>query len=241
MTSSTLQTLTGAAFAFSAERIENLGATEYTLVTLAVDDSGSVSPFRDELEKTVQAVVAACRKSPRADNLLLRLVTFSTNVQEVHGYRELAHCNDNDYVGFLRCSGLTALCDATVDGAESISVYGGNLDANDLDANAILIVITDGQENHSTHTEAQAKQKLADSVQSEVLESVRAILVGVDTSGSVGAALDAFRQSVGFDQYVGIGDATASKLARLAEFISKSISAQSTALGTGGPSKSLTF
>lgn len=31
-------------YGFSAQRIEDLGASEYTLVTLAVDDSSSVQP-----------------------------------------------------------------------------------------------------------------------------------------------------------------------------------------------------
>jgi len=78
----TLETLklTGTNFQYSATRIENLGATEYTLVTVVVDTSGSVADFKDELEKCLQKVIEACRKSPRADNLLIRIVTFNNKI-----------------------------------------------------------------------------------------------------------------------------------------------------------------
>jgi hypothetical protein len=76
-------------FEFSGVRPEKLGATEYTLVTVVVDETGSVSAFADELLRCVRAIVEACASSPRADNLLLRLVTFNDRVAEIHGFRPL--------------------------------------------------------------------------------------------------------------------------------------------------------
>ena len=38
--------LAGSHYGFSAKRIEDLGATEYTLVALTGDKSGSIDPFR---------------------------------------------------------------------------------------------------------------------------------------------------------------------------------------------------
>lgn len=45
----------------------------------------------------------------------------------------------------------------------------------------------------------------------------------------------------GFTQYVEVDNATDAKLAKLADFVSRSVSSQSQALGSGGPSKALTF
>jgi hypothetical protein len=56
-------------FQFSAIRPEDLGATEYTLVTIVVDITGSIADFADELLKSVKAIIEACKKSPRAENL----------------------------------------------------------------------------------------------------------------------------------------------------------------------------
>ena len=71
-------------FQFSAVRIENLGATEYTLATIVCDISGSVMRFADELLNCIKAIVEACQKSPRAENLLLRLLLFNDDLVEIH-------------------------------------------------------------------------------------------------------------------------------------------------------------
>ena len=50
-----------------------------------------------------------------------------------------------------------------------------------------------------------------------------------------------FKTDVGFTQYVEIANADAKTLSKLADFVSRSISAQSKSLGAGGGSASLTF
>jgi hypothetical protein len=69
---------------------------------------------------------------------------------------------------------------------------------------------------------------------------VLTILVGVNVKDpSVSQYLADFRKSACFDQYVELAKADAKTLANLARFVSHSISAQSQALGTGGPSQAL--
>src|SRR5438128_2007010 len=115
------QQLPQSSYGYSATRIDNLGATEYTLASIVCDVSGSTSPFLGEMEAAIRKIVQACKYSPRADNLMQL-------------YRD-----------------------------------------------------------------------------------------------------------AGFTQYVEIGDADPKTFAKLAQFVSKSISAQSQSLGTGGPSQSLVF
>src|SRR5579862_6680071 len=98
-------------YGFSATRIEDLGASEYTLVTLVVDASGSTIPFRKEMESVIKEVVKSCKYSPRAANLLLRLIQFDQRLDEIHGFKLLSQCNENDYDNCLTLSGLTALYD----------------------------------------------------------------------------------------------------------------------------------
>jgi hypothetical protein len=69
-------------FNFTAARIGGLGATEYTLVNIAVDMSGSVGAFLPELDRDDRDAIDACRKSPRSDNLLARVAAFSTSLPE---------------------------------------------------------------------------------------------------------------------------------------------------------------
>lgn len=233
-------------YSFSATRISDLGATEYTLATIVVDWSGSTEGFRAEMEKCLKSVVQACKYSPRSDNLMVRLLIFARDLKEIHGFKLLANCNEADYDGILQqqhnIGSTTALYDATVNGVEASSVYGASLIKQDFSANAIVVIITDGMNNEGVFTAKTVRTKLNESVTSETLESMVSVLIGVNiTDPSVTNALTTFQTDAGLSQYVDAGNADAKTLAKLAAFVSKSISSQSQALGTGGPSKQLTF
>src|SRR5688572_20684997 len=101
------QALPAGHYGYSATRLEELGAAEYTLVTVVTDVSGSVSEFLSEMEDALVAILQACKLSPRADNLLVRLVTFADKVTEIHGFKLLEQCHVNAYRGLLRAGGST--------------------------------------------------------------------------------------------------------------------------------------
>lgn len=229
-------------FSFSGQRIGSLGATEFTTATLTVDQSGSVASFKSELEKCMGEVVKACRKSPRADNMMVRTTAFSRNLVEVHGFKTLNNINPGDYDGSLQLGGETALNDATLEATQVMLTYAEAMVKQDFSVNGILIVVTDGDDNASISPTSAIRQALQTAVTGEKLESLVSILVGVNIQSSyVKNKLDAFHKEAGFTQFISLDDASEKTLARLAQFISKSISAQSQALGTGGPSRSLSF
>ena len=142
-------TLPNSHYGYSATRLEELGATEYTVVTVACDVSGSTAAFIFDMEAAITRIVQACKSSPRADNLLLRLVAFDDALSELHGFKLLENCNLADYGGVLRAGGSTALYDAAENAVSSTTSYGQQLLAGDFSANAILFVITDGMDNAS--------------------------------------------------------------------------------------------
>ena len=224
---------------FSGVRTETLGAPEYTLVTLVLDKTGSVVSFADALFGVKKTVVEACRKSPRADYLLLRVVEFNTSVDEVHGFKPLTDIDPTAY-SVPSCQGMTALRDAAFSAIGATNAYGKTLSEQDYLANGIVILATDGGDNCSSTVIADVRNEIKRGVTSEHLESLRTILVGINTT-QCRAELQDFKAEAGIDQYVDVADATPQKLAKLADFVSRSISAQSQALGTGGPSQSLTF
>ena len=47
-------------FGFSAEKIENLGAANYTLVDIQIDETGSVYNFKDDLILTLKNIYMQC-------------------------------------------------------------------------------------------------------------------------------------------------------------------------------------
>jgi hypothetical protein len=232
----------GGSFQFSAVRPENLGATEYTLVTIVTDVTGSVAPFSKSLLEMIKFIVAACKKSPRAENLLLRVVTFNyyNQIKEIHGFKLLNTIEPNDYK-LPRCDGMTALYDASYDAITASLTYSKSLIDLDFNCNGCIYIITDGVDNNSQYaTKNMIKEKLANATKSEVIESLITILIGIDAK-SCKDDLERFQKESNLTQFIDVGDATPQNLAKLAGFVSKSISSTSQALGTGAASQPLTF
>ncbi|MBK7051911.1 MAG: VWA domain-containing protein [Rhodoferax sp.] len=234
-----MQTTQIANFAFSGVRPDKLGSTEYTLVTLVIDKTGSVSGFERQLLSMKQAVVEACHRSPRADYLMLRSTEFNERVDEEHGFTELTRVDPAGYHA-SRCSGSTALFDATRNAVMATNAYARMLSDQDFSVNGLVVVVTDGDDNCSHHTPSEVAAEVRRGVSEEWLESLSVILVGVNAS-RYKKELQAFQMDADLSQYVDVGDATPTKLAQLAQFVSRSISAQSQSLGTGGASQPLVF
>jgi len=234
------------AFQFSGVRVENLGATEYTLVTIVLDISGSVTNFANDLLKMVKTVVEACQKSPRAENLMIRYLTFNEYITEVHGFRLLKDIDPNDYDA-LKPNGFTALYDASYDAIGATIDYSSRLvDDYEFDVNGAVYIVTDGMNNRGSMTPRSIKDKVEAALSGEKIESLNTVLVGLhDPQGSwsneVVHHLEMFKDEAKLTQFVDAGDATAGKLAKLANFVSQSVSSQSQALGSGSPSQNLTF
>jgi len=236
--------LTGQHFGFSAADLGDLGATEYTLVTVVVDESGSTAGFKTEMEKCIQEVVKSCKFSPRSDYLMIRLVAFNHDMREIHGFKQLTDCVVADYDGCLAPGGSTLLFETTVNAIDATNAYGKDLNENEFEVNAIVVIITDGMDNESGSIDAKkVGESLQAAMRDEYLESIMSILVGVGVGfhASVSTYLDDFKNESGMSQYVELKDADAKTLAKLADFISRSVSSQSASLGTGGPSKKLQF
>lgn len=226
-------------YGFSAVGLDQLGATEYTLASIVLDVSGSVSGFARQLEQCVKTIVGSCKSSPRSDNLLLRLVAFNHDVSEVHGFRLLADIDPKEYDNTLNPDGSTALYDAVVSATEATNTLGETLVNQDYTANGVVYIVTDGCDNASTETQNSIKNLLARVARNEKLQSVAVILIMVGYADSgVKRTLDNFVSTVGITQFVDMTDlftkANPEKaLAKLAGYISRSISSTSQALASG--------
>lgn len=232
----------GSNFTFSSTKIEHLGATEYSLVTIAVDVTGSVESFANSIRDMLIATIKACKKSPRAENMLIRVIKFSTmfpnGVEEIHGFRLFKDIDpDNDYPA-LKCGGMTPLCDACFSSFGAMNDYGKKLVDNDYLVNAIMFIITDGEDNASTASMNMVAHQSKIGVSGEVLESTTSVLIGINAT-QCKSALSVFKDKAGITQYIDVGDVTEGKLAKLAGYISQSVSSTTQALGTGGPSQNI--
>lgn len=234
------QFTTGAKFGFTGIGIEHLGATEYTLATIMVDVTSSVEGFEQDLHKALVAAVTACKKSPRSDNLLVRVCIFSTSVgvHELHGFKPLSQIDPAKDYPPLVPRGATPLCDAAFSAVGAMVDYGAKLMEGGFLVNGIGFLITDGAENSSTATPGMVKSKIAEVKKGEKLESLITVLIGINTN-EYAATLSSFQAAAGIDKYLDVGDATPRNLAKLAEFVSQSVSSQSQSIGSGGPSQAV--
>ena len=227
---------------FSGVNVEDLGASEYTLATIVNDCSSSVSNWKSEMEKCLQTILGACKHSPRAENLMIRLMQFNTHVSELHGFQILSSIDPSDYDGILKVGGATALFDATHDSIDATLDYCKSLDDVGIIANAIIFVVTDGDDNSSSRPADHVKDIIDKAMRDEVLESIKIVLIGVTNGDAyIQKFLDNFQKGAGISQYIDIGNADDKSLAKVAEFVSQSISSTSQSLGTGAASASLSF
>lgn len=225
-------------FQFSALSTDALESTEYTLISIVVDRSGSVSGFSSQIDDMIDNVIKACVKSPTPENLLIRQVDFSTQyrngLNEVHGFTtlKLIPQKKKSY-----CNGGTPLFDATYTAIEASLTYAEDrLIKNGYTANGVVFVITDGDDTGSANSPKMIKARMDDAIKGERIESLQSFLIGINDTQCKGY-LDKFHKEANLTDYISCGDVTPGKLAHLAAWVSKSISSQAQARGSGGPSQ----
>lgn len=220
-------------FTFSAVRPDTLTETEYTLVTVVLDTSGSVMNFADPLKEALKAAINGCKKAPKPDNILVRVLLFNTDITELHGFKPLSTIDpDNDYQD-LSPYGGTALYDAAYSAIGATVDYGEVLADQDYTVNGIIFIITDGEDNSSSATPKMIADKVEACLKGEKIESMTSILVAVNSSGMSASCLQHFQNEAKITAFIDIGDASPGKLAKLGTFVSKSVSSTSQALGSG--------
>ncbi len=160
----TMQTTGAGVFSFSATRPEDLEEEEYTLVVIADDVSPSTEGFRSDSCEAKKAIIEACRKSPRAEKLLIRQTVFGSQLKEIHGFKSLENIDETlfDIEGTIGHS--TTLFDATYEAISSVLDYAKTLDENaDILSNGIVFVPTDGMDNDSSLTAHSITERIQQS------------------------------------------------------------------------------
>jgi uncharacterized protein YegL len=240
--------LPGGGYGYTGTNIDNLASFENTLATGLLDESGSTGPFALQLEACVKEIIRSLRRSPVADKLLYRHVHFGTNLREVHGFKPLNECNDADYDGCYANGGSTDLYGSTTNVLQATTDYSEQQAAKKFVVNGVVFMLTDGchwvPAESAADKEAkkqEVKKSLAKALTNESLESLMTILIGVNDDPGVQKELEEYAKFAGFTKYIPIGEANEKTLAKIAGYVSQSVVAQSQALGSGGPSQSLTF
>lgn len=217
-------------FKYSAVPMDELGATEYTIVNLLIDATGSMFGFENKMEEGIQKIVKNLQGHPKSENLLFRVAKFEghNGIEEIHGFTPINSVDINKYK--IRLGGSTPLYDATLDSIETTKEYAENLiKSGNVDClNSIYFVLTDGEENDSKKADLNSIKKAMDQIRkSKDLESTMAILIGVN-SVDCANELKEFHRKASFNHYLTIED-----IDKLTDFIETAVSSTSMVLGTG--------
>jgi uncharacterized protein YegL len=182
-----------------------------------------------------------CRLSPIADNLMYRVTAFANTLREIHGFKLLADCNEGDYDNCFRFGGGTSLFDASRNGIDAMTAYAASLRAAEYDkVNGVVFIITDGMDNGSAWKAKHVRESLEKCVSSETIESLMTFLIGVNIFESdVIKALQDYQDEVQFNHYIRLENASDQNMAKLANFVSQSVSATRKSLGTGAAAPGL--
>lgn len=227
---------TASNFQFSGVSLDNLTEEKYSLVTVVVDMSGSMSGYEREVENCCHRIVEACKLSPYRNNLLLRLVTFNYDIQEVHGFREITRLTPNEYSNKFRATGGTNLYPSTRTSVDASLAYARTLTAQDYQVNGVVYIITDGGDTSGTPL-STVKDALDVVKRAEVLDSLAVILIGIGPQ-SVSAGLSNFHVQAGLTEFANLSDlvqhqSMTGALAKLGGMVSRSIVSTSRSLAGG--------
>ena len=227
-----VSTFTTSGFNFGHVPIADTFDQENMIGMIAIDRSGSVSGFQTELEKMLMTVTEMNQKLPTKNKIMQRVTIFGDNVQELHGLQLVDQININDYKGKIRCGGMTALRDATLDALEASEQFCRQMVSADYDATACIFIITDGCENNSfkcrSNKVIKDKIKKLRTDEGVFTSPPIIILIGVNVKDqSVKDELDKFAKECSIDKFIAVEDATPSSLGKLAGLISQSFSSKS--------------
>ena len=242
------QKITNGGWRYSNTPLEELKASSYTLGCLVVDVTGSMTRRVSDMERIMKEIVLKLKDEPTAQNIQWRVVIFDDHigVEELHGYMLLANIDESVYS--IKCYGSTNLHDAVIASIEATVAEAERLYKEEYDVNAIITIITDGEENASSPKNRSASSvanAVGMAMNTEKLDSIRTILVGVNNGFSgwkngTSTYLEKFQKEAGLTDYVDIDEFDEKAIKRIILQISSITSDTSQLINTGGPSQ-MTF
>jgi hypothetical protein len=130
--------------------VENIVATDVTLVTVLIDSSTSIhtASLEQAIREGQNALVDAFKGSRENDSVLLALWTFSDEIRVVHSYvaiDDATRLDANNYAGV----GGTHLYDTWCDALAANVAYAQRLRTSGTPCKSVVVVITDGEDTGS--------------------------------------------------------------------------------------------
>lgn len=148
-------------------QVDDLNTDDVTLLSVILDQSSSMSSVQNDVIDAFNEMSRALSDSKAAESILMSAWTFDNDSKLLFSYTPIDQVKDltnNEY----KPGGATALYDATMDGFTGIVAYGQDLRNNGIRTRSIVVVISDGGDNVSSHTAASVKTIAQDLLRQEI-------------------------------------------------------------------------
>jgi uncharacterized protein YegL len=196
--------------------------TDQTINAVFITDtSGSVGSYVKELNAAFNDFTETMQKSHIAPRLFVSLIEFNDKPEVVSGFRPVTNIPQVDFSKKL--GGYTSLYDAVKLGVDNAMAYRTNLENSGIECKTLVFVITDGEDNNSSHSAHEVKI-LLDKIKSDERSSFsfNSMLFGVGNQANFEKA----KNEMGIDYLAKVGT-SGNDMKRMIGFISQSISSVS--------------
>lgn len=198
--------------------LEDLEASDVTLVTVLIDASSSIADRRLEgaVREGQNALIDAFSGAKERDSILLACWTFNEAAKVLHSYvpvDEAARLDAKNYRG----GGATSLYDTWCDALTANVAYAQRLRDGGTPARSVVVIVTDGEDVGSTRNAGHCARLSRDLLASELFTLA---FVGVGTDVDFEAVAKAMGVPAGC--VLVQKDATPSGLRRAFQLVSRS-------------------
>jgi len=214
-------------FGFTHVPLDSLTGTQYVLVRLSYDTSGSTSGFTAQTLKLIRTVVEGLRLNPATlDTVLLSICEFNSSLSEVHGFVPVRSIDPAHYQEPV-AGGCTVLYDSMLSSWEALATLGKDMVQQDFDVALVNIHITDGIDVGSRYLPRNSADLKATLIRQEQYSTVTSVLLGINVEDAeVKRFLSDLKSTGAFDHYESVDDASPESISKLVGIIvSTSVSA----------------
>lgn len=186
--------------------VEEIDSENINLIFLGIDKSGSMSVFQQDMKHSLTEFQHALASAKEADEILVARADFEDTIT-VGGYKRIS-----EFDTAFQAGGCTAMYDAITGGTAKLREYRKFLKAQGVRVKAVFAVFSDGQDNSSQSSFAQAKDCIAYLNQEEITTAFI----------SFGGAASTVAKDLGFCNILDV-TSSASELRRAFDCLSKSV------------------
>jgi hypothetical protein len=146
--------------------IDDLDCEDVTLAAFVIDMSSSMSSVRQAVIDSYNKEIHALKSAKTASSILISTTTFSNQPQLLHSYQKIQDVPALTSKTY-QPQGCTALYDAVLGVFGDLTSYRTNLSDNGVRSTAMVIVLSDGDDNSSRAKARQVAQESRKLLQEE--------------------------------------------------------------------------